>query len=223
LIPEEFPDETVSLSEVCDVLEGAILKRRALGRPDGIAIIAEGVASKLNINDLRNISGVEIPRDEYGNIRLADLPFARILRAEVERRFEERGESMGIVDLTLGYELRSAPPIPFDIDYTRTLGHGAVRFLLTDPTDDPRTAQGAMICTVDNRLQPVPFEDMRDANTGKTIVRMVDTDNLYYDVARRYMTRIEQSDLDDEEILGDIAASASMQPDAFKRRFAVKS
>jgi 6-phosphofructokinase 1 len=80
-----------------------------------------------------------------------------------------------------------------------------------------------MICTVDNRLQPVPFEDMRDANTGKTIVRMVDTDNLYYDVARRYMTRIEQSDLDDEEILGDIAASASMQPDAFKRRFAVKS
>ena len=101
LIPEEFAGETVSLSEVCDVLEGAILKRRTLDRPDGIAIIAEGVASKLNIKDLRNISGVEIPRDEYGNIRLADLPFARILRAEVERRFSERGEAMSIVDLTL--------------------------------------------------------------------------------------------------------------------------
>jgi 6-phosphofructokinase len=223
LIPEEFPSETVSLSEVCDVLEGAILKRRALGRPDGTAIIAEGVASKLNIKDLRNISGVEIPRDEYGNIRLADLPFARILRAEIERRFTERGESMDIVDLTLGYELRSAPPIPFDIDYTRTLGHGAVRFLLSDPDENEGTAQGAMICTVDNRLQPVPFEDMRDAKTGKTIVRMVDTDNLYYDVARRYMTRIEQSDLDDEVTLNEIAKSASMQPDAFKRRFAVKN
>ncbi|MDE0593318.1 MAG: diphosphate--fructose-6-phosphate 1-phosphotransferase [Dehalococcoidia bacterium] len=223
LIPEEFPGETVSLSEVCDVLEGAILKRRTLDRPDGIAIIAEGVASKLNIKDLLNISGVEIPRDEYGNIRLADLPFARILRAEVERRFYERGEAMSIVDLTLGYELRSAPPIPFDIDYTRTLGHGAVRFLLSDPEENKGTAQGAMICTVDNRLQPVPFEDMRDANTGKTIVRMVDTDNLYYDVARRYMTRIEQYDLDDEEMLGKLAASASMEPTIFKNRFTVKS
>ena len=223
LIPEEFTGETVSLSEVCDVLEGAILKRRTLNRPDGIAIIAEGIVGKLNIKDLRNISGVEIPRDEYGNIRLADLPIARILRAEVERRFSERGEAMSIVDLTLGYELRSAPPIPFDIDYTRTLGHGAVRFLLSSPAENSGTAKGAMICTVDNRLQPVPFEDMRDAKTGKTIVRMVDTDNLYYDVARRYMTRIEQSDLDDEATLGKLAESALMQPAAFKNRFAVKS
>ena len=223
LIPEEFTGETVSLSEVCDVLEGAILKRRTLNRPDGIAIIAEGIVGKLDIKDLRNISGVEIPRDEYGNIRLADLPIARILRAEVERRFSERGEAMSIVDLTLGYELRSAPPIPFDIDYTRTLGHGAVRFLLSSPAENSGTAKGAMICTVDNRLQPVPFEDMRDAKTGKTIVRMVDTDNLYYDVARRYMTRIEQSDLDDEATLGKLAESALMQPAAFKNRFAVKS
>jgi 6-phosphofructokinase 1 len=223
LIPEEFTGETVSLSEVCDVLEGAVLKRRTLNRPDGIAIIAEGIVGKLNIKDLRNISGVEIPRDEYGNIRLADLPIARILRAEVERRFSERGEAMSIVDLTLGYELRSAPPIPFDIDYTRTLGHGAVRFLLSSPAENSGTAKGAMICTVDNRLQPVPFEDMRDAKTGKTIVRMVDTDNLYYDVARRYMTRIEQSDLDDEATLGKLAESALMQPAAFKNRFAVKS
>ncbi|GIT19105.1 MAG: hypothetical protein CM1200mP39_19110 [Dehalococcoidia bacterium] len=131
LIPEEFRKPTISLSEVCDVLEGAILKRKVSGRPDGVAIIAEGIASKLNVNDLRNIAGIEIPRDKYGNIRLADLPLARILRTEVERGFKERGEAKDIVDLTLGYELRSAPPIPFDIDYTRTLGHGAVRFLLS--------------------------------------------------------------------------------------------
>jgi len=220
LIPEEFTGKTVSLSEVCDVLEGAILKRRVSGRPDGVAIIAEGIASKFNLNDLRNISGVEIPRDEYGNIRLADLPFARILRAEVERRFHERGEAMSIVDLTLGYELRSAAPIPFDIDYTRTLGHGAVRFLLED---SPNSIQGAMICIVGNEQRAVPFEDMRDPETGKTAIRMVDTNNLYYDVARRYMIRLEESDLEDEEMLKQLADSASMQPDAFKRRFRVKS
>ena len=223
LIPEEFPGETVSLAEVCDVLEGAILKRRISGRPDGVAIIAEGIASKFNLSDLRKISGVEIPRDEYGNIKLADIPLARILRTEIERRFNDRGEAMGVVDLTLGYELRSAPPIPFDIDYTRTLGHGAVSFLLSDPEEDDRTTQGAMICIVDNQLRAVPFEDMRDPNTGKTAIRMVDTNSLYYDVARRYMIRLEQSDLQDDELVQQLADAASMQPDAFKRRFAIKS
>ncbi|MDP6666820.1 MAG: 6-phosphofructokinase, partial [Dehalococcoidia bacterium] len=222
IIPEEFSGETASLSEVCDVLEGAILKRRVSGRPDGVAIIAEGIATKLSMRDLRNISGVDIPRDEYGNIRLSDLPLARIIRAEVEKRFSDRGEALGIVDLTLGYELRSAPPIPFDIDYTRTLGHGAVRFLLSG-TEDTRTEQGAMICLVDSQLRAVPFEDMRDPNTGKTAVRMVDTGSLYYDVARRYMIRLEQSDLEDEEMLRELAGAASMQPEAFKRRFSVKS
>jgi len=223
LIPEEFRQPTISLSEVCDVLEGAILKRKVSGRPDGVAIIAEGIASKLNVNDLRNIAGIEIPRDEYGNIRLADLPLARILRTEVERRFKERGEAMDIVDLTLGYELRSAPPIPFDIDYTRTLGHGAVRFLLSDVPENKRTDRGAMICMVDSQLKAVPFEDMRDPKTGKTTIRMVDIDNLYYDVARRYMIRLENSDLEDTELLAKLAEQAAMRPDAFKRRFALKS
>ncbi|MCZ6815573.1 MAG: diphosphate--fructose-6-phosphate 1-phosphotransferase, partial [Planctomycetota bacterium] len=215
IIPEEFPRKTVSLSEICDVLEGAILKRRVANRPYGVAIIAEGIASKLNMRDLRNISGVEIPRDEYGNIRLSELPIARILRVEVERRFAERGEAMGIVDLTLGYELRSAAPIPFDIDYTRTLGNGAVRFLLADSADE-KTAGGAMICVVDSQLKAVPFEDMRDARTGKTTIRMVDTNSLYYDVARRYMIRLEAADFEDDEMLGRLAAEASMQTDAFK-------
>ena len=118
--------------------------------------------------------------------------------------------------------MRSAPPIPFDIDYTRTLGHGAVRFLLAD-SDDDRTARGAMICVVDGQLKAVPFEDMRDAKTGKTTIRMVDTDSLYYDVARRYMIRLEAADLEDDEMLKRLAAAALVQPDAFKRRFAVKS
>jgi hypothetical protein len=37
------------------------------------------------------------------------------------------------------------------------------------------------------------------------------------------MIRLEQSDLDDEETLNQLAASASMQPEAFRRRFTVAS
>ena len=80
-----------------------------------------------------------------------------------------------------------------------------------------------MICVVDNQLRAVPFEDMRDSKTGKTAIRMVDTNSLYYDVARRYMIRLEPSDLEDDDLVQQLSDMASMQPDAFKRRFTVKS
>jgi 6-phosphofructokinase 1 len=36
VIPEEFPGDRIKLDDVCVVLEGAILKRRAMGREDGL-------------------------------------------------------------------------------------------------------------------------------------------------------------------------------------------
>ena len=36
-----------------------------------------------------------------------------------------------MIDKDLGYELRCADPIPFDAEYTRNLGYGAVKFLLS--------------------------------------------------------------------------------------------
>src|ERR1043166_307299 len=39
LIPEEFKKPKVTLGEICDVLEGAMIKRSAMGRSDGVAVI----------------------------------------------------------------------------------------------------------------------------------------------------------------------------------------
>src|SRR5512145_1291940 len=47
IIPEEFPG-TVHLESVCDILEGAILKRTTLwNRSDGVAVIAEGLLERV--------------------------------------------------------------------------------------------------------------------------------------------------------------------------------
>src|SRR5207244_9592954 len=43
VVAEEFPDGQVSLDRVADILEGAILKRRAHGRDHGVALLAEGI------------------------------------------------------------------------------------------------------------------------------------------------------------------------------------
>jgi 6-phosphofructokinase 1 len=219
VIGEEFPKERITLAEVCDVLEGAILKRRVLGRKDGVAVIAEGIGEKLDPEELAKIPGVEVERDPHGHIRLGEIPLATILKREIQRRFKERGEKMTIVDVTLGYELRCAPPIPFDIDYTRTLGYGAVRFLLSEPKDD-KVKEGGMVCLVGGRLEILPFDELRDPVTGRTKVRLVDINSEHYKVAREYMIRLEREDLENPEMLAKLAAAAKMTPEEFKKKFA---
>ena len=40
IIPEEFPENTLTLSRVVDTIVGGIIKRRAEGRQDGVAVVA---------------------------------------------------------------------------------------------------------------------------------------------------------------------------------------
>ena len=218
VIPEEFPQERIKLNDVCGILEGAILKRRVMGRKDGLVVIAEGIGEKLDPQELANIPGVEVHHDPYGNIRLGEIPLATILRQQVQHRFAGRGEQLPIVDVTLGYALRCAPPIPFDIDYTRTLGHGAVRFLLSEPEDE-KLRSGGLVCLQDGHLYTVPFEDLRDSDTGRTRVRVVDRDSEHYKVARDYMIRLERKDLEDPAMRTKLAQAASLTPEEFTETF----
>ena len=119
----------------------------------------------------------------------------------------------------MGYELRCAAPIPFDIDYTRTLGYGAVRFLLSEPNDE-LLRYGGMMCLEAGHLLVLPFEDMRDPFTGRTRVRLVDVDSEHYNVAREYMIRLKSKDLEDPEMRSKLARAAKMEPEEFKEKFA---
>jgi 6-phosphofructokinase 1 len=217
VIPEEFPKERLRLEEVSRILEGAILKRRALGRKDGLAIIAEGIGEKLDPDELAKIPGVEVEFDPYGHVRLGEIPLATILKREVQRRFAARGEQLAIVDVTLGYELRCAPPIPFDIDYTRTLGYGAVRFLLAEPKDE--LSYGGLVCLEGGHLHVLPFAQLRDPETGRTRIRVVDVHSEHYNVAREYMIRLERRDLEDPARRAKLADAAKMTPEEFEREF----
>jgi ATP-dependent phosphofructokinase / diphosphate-dependent phosphofructokinase len=219
IIPEEFPQEQIRVQDVCLVLEGAILKRRVMGRQHGVAIIAEGIGEKLAPEELASIPGIEMTYDPYGHIRLGEIPLTTILKREVQQRFAERGDAMSIVDVTLGYELRCAQAIPFDVDYTRTLGFGAVRFLLSEP-EDKRLRQAGFICLEGEHLRVLPFEDLHDPATRRVRIRTVDVRSEHYHVARQYMIRLEEHDLHDAARRTQLAAAARMPPEAFARRFA---
>ncbi len=210
LIPEELGNK-ISLNKVLSILSGAIIKRLASGSNHGVAVIAEGVATRLDPEELTFLK--DVPRDDHGNIRLAEIPIGDMLKQRVNADLETFGVKTTIIAKDIGYELRCQPPISFDREYTRYLGYSAVNFLVSGGT-------GAMIMLKDGICLPIKFADLLDAKTGKTRIRTVDIKADDYRMARRYMIRLEKSDLEGET-LKKIAATTKLSPEDFRKRFCV--
>ncbi|MDE0837925.1 MAG: diphosphate--fructose-6-phosphate 1-phosphotransferase [Kiritimatiellae bacterium] len=210
IIPEEFGSRDVSIREVCDILEGSIIKRIANGNDFGVAVIAEGVASRLTEDALKEIGEVEL--DEHGHVRLSEVDLGEVCKNVVRKSLAERGIDMTIVSKDLGYELRCADPNPFDAEYTRDLGYGAVKFLLQGGTAAMITIQGGV-------LKPIRFHEIQDPETHRTRVRLVDVHGESYEVARKYMIRLEPEDFEDEVTYGPLAEAAKMSVEDFSKRF----
>ncbi|HKO54163.1 MAG TPA: 6-phosphofructokinase, partial [Polyangiaceae bacterium] len=207
LIPEEFSSKQVPLSEMVDTLVGAIIKRLAYGRADGVAVLAEGLVEGLDLEELAQYADVE--RDEHDHIRIAEIDFGRIIKARVSERLKEFGIKVTIVSKDIGYELRCTDPIPFDMEYTRDLGYCAAKYLLDG-------GSGAMVTIQQGKFKPIKFADMLDPETGRTRVRMVDIDTEYYKIARRYMLRLRKDDFEDPDEILKYATVAKTSPENFK-------
>ncbi len=211
IIPEEFRHKPVRLATLVDIVTGAIVKRLSMGRADGVAVIAEGLVELLDGHELAALGRVS--RDPHGHLRLAEINIGEVLKRAVGEQLASYGISSTIVEKNIGYELRCADPIPYDMEYTRDLGYCAAQFLLAG-------GNAAMVSIQDGRFTPIPFDRMVDPSTGRTRVRMVDVDSESYHVARRFMIRLCAEDLEDRTMLERHAATMGLTPDAFYDRFA---
>ena len=211
IIPEEFTDQNpITLKKLVDILVGAIIKRLSYGRPDGVAVLAEGLVEKMSPEDIQSLVNVE--RDEHDNIRLAEINFGEILKGQVQKRLAEFGLKTTIVAKNIGYELRCADPIPFDMEYTRDLGFCAAKYILDG-------GNAAMVSIQNGKFVPLLFKDIIDKKTGRTRVRMVDINAESYQIARRYMIRLSLEDFQDPHELAKYAATAGISLEEFKRQF----
>jgi 6-phosphofructokinase 1 len=221
IIPEEFRDRPVTLDVLCDIILGAIIKRQSQGSHFGVAVLAEGLLEAigekgLGATDAGRLNRYgKIVRDPHGHLRLGELDFGRIVKDCLEERMAAFGLKVALIAKDLGYELRSADPIPFDAEYTRDLGYGAVTFLGSQAA----ARAGAVISFIGGRMQPLPFEQLIDPATGRMPPRRVDVKGEAYACARRYMIRLEREDLEDAQRLGQIAAAAGMGVQQFADRF----
>jgi len=210
LIPEEFEGRKIRLKAVVDTLAGAIVKRLSYGRRDGVAVIAEGLALGIDPGDFTGIDEVE--RDDHGNVRIAEVNIGEILKSAVGRRLKEFKVKATLVAKNIGYELRCADPIPFDMEYTRDLGYCAAKYLLSG-------GNAAMISMQGGHFVPIPFTQLLDPVTGRAKLRLVDTHSTRYAIARRYMIRLRRDDFDDPHELAKFAATAGLSLRDFREQF----
>lgn len=210
LIPEQFGEGKISLRNITAILEGSIIKRLASGREDGVAILAEGLTEKLDEEELKHLK--DLSRDEMGRIRLSEVDLGELLKHETMKSLAQKGIGTRVIEKTIGYELRSAPPTPFDAKYTRDLGYSAVKYLLSG-------GSGAVVSIQTGRMIPIYFNEIIDPVLNQPRIRYVDIKTESYEVAQKYMIKLSQEDLTDSKKLRALARAANMKPGDFKAYF----
>jgi len=194
IVAEEFGEDKVQLDQLARMVEGSI-----------------GLGECLDPADLSELK--DLPLDEHGHVRLAELPLGKLVRDRVRAGLAEHGISATMVVKDVGYELRCVAPNAFDQDYTRDLGAGAVATLLDGTANVMITRQGQEIVAL-------PFNEILDPKTGKTRVRMLDTGTGSFATALALQTRLAPADLDDAQLGKKIAAVSKLDLAALKKRFA---
>jgi len=213
VIPEEFPRNKPTLRMLVDILAGAIIKRLAEGRRYGVAVLAEGLAEGLPDEDIKRLGNVE--HDEHGHLRISELNLGDSLKKAVYARLAGLGvPKVNVVAKDIGYELRCADPVPYDMEYTRDLGYCAAKYLFSG-------GHSAMVSLQAGNFVPIPFAQLLDPETGRTRVRMVDIKSTRYAIARRYMIRLRRDDFDEPAVLAQFGSVCSPKKSAeeFKREF----
>ena len=220
IIPEEFHKRQVTVDEVCDIIIGSIIKSKAEGSAYGLVVLAEGLIEAMAEALIKILPEGEstkygkVLRDDHGHLRLGEIEFGRLMKDLLTTRLEKLGLKTTFIDKDLGYELRCADPIPFDAEYTRDLGYGAVKFLLS-----PEAGKyGAIISFVDGKMNPLPFDKMLDPKTGRMQNRKVNVDGEAFECACAYMIRLEREDFEEKK-LAKLAATIKVTPEEFKQRF----
>ena len=100
IIPEEFGPGPVRLADLADIVEGAIIKRRASGKKHGVVLLSEALVERFDPAEVEELQDVD--RDAQGNIRVTEIDLGRKVQNAVTLRLEKRGIKVSVVNKTIG-------------------------------------------------------------------------------------------------------------------------
>ncbi len=151
------------------------------GKEFGVLVLAEGLAEKLPMDLLG-----EVEYDPFGHIAVAGADLGKKMAKLVAKEFEAQTKRKRKVNgVQLGYETRCTRPIAFDVILGSQLGVGAYRALVED-------GQTGVMVSVEGQfeLRYVPFTDLVEEATLKTIVRFIEKKSDFYKLARFLETNV---------------------------------
>ena len=141
----------------------------------GVIILAEGLAEFLPAKYLEGVK-----RDEHNHIAISQVNLGQRFAQLVMDAYKARtGRKRKVTGLQLGYESRCAKPQAFDVMLGSQLGVGAFRALVE------KGHRGVMVSVSGQLdLRYVPFSELVDPETLKTVVRFIDVNSDFRKLAR---------------------------------------
>ncbi len=167
--------KVMDLDKVVDWIVKMMLTREKHGKYYGVVVLAEGLAEYMPMSVLE---GVE--RDAHGHIAVAKVQLGRRFAELVAKRYKEKTcKKKKVTGVQLGYESRCARPHAYDVMLGSQLGVGAFRALYEKGLD-------AVMISVRGQLELVfvPFDELVDPDTLKTVVRFVEPGSDFHRLAR---------------------------------------
>ncbi|EAY16990.1 Phosphofructokinase family protein [Trichomonas vaginalis G3] len=213
IIPEDFKGRQVTLKEICDVFEGAILKRYLAGKPYGVCIITEGLIHYLPKEEIESLfkDGI-VQYTAEGQLNLDEAEISRAIRNEMNNRLSKMGLDVRVNPKKIGYELRCMDPISADMCYTRELGAAAIEGFLNNHSN-------VMVVWENGNATYVSFRSLMNEEDGQIYPRLVDTKSQNYRISREYGWQVKKCDLDDTEKVEKLAKIAKITPEEFHKKF----
>jgi 6-phosphofructokinase 1 len=159
---EDITGDTLDMDFLVEKITDTIIQRENDRKPYGVIAISEGLVDKLP--DEYKPTSV----DKHGNMILSEAKISSLLADRVKERYlEKTGLSVKVTPKQIGYEIRSAHPIAFDVVMGSMLGYGAAKFY-----EEGRF--GHMVSVTDNfDVKGVPFSELIDPDTMLTKLRDV--------------------------------------------------
>ncbi len=181
IIGEQFDDrDTLEVDDLAQMVFSSIKNRLKIGKDYGTAVLSEGLLDKLNPQTCAELNNS--PQDDMGRMRFAEISLEDIVARRVRELLRKEKINMRVSVNSIGYELRCHDPVPFDVEYTRLLAYGAIKYLLED--------LGSFMVVRDfNNLAYVPLDHMIDEQTGLIRSRKVDLNSDIYKAANSFMVK----------------------------------
>jgi ATP-dependent phosphofructokinase / diphosphate-dependent phosphofructokinase len=176
IIPEMFRGKKITFDKIIHMMISSILKRKTYGLNHGAIMISEGVFHFMEEAEIANC-GINFTFDDHGHPELANVSKAHIFNVLLQKKLKEIGLAVKSRPVELGYEIRSCPPIAYDMKYCTMLGMGVKKLF-----DEGHT--GCIVVAKNNgEISPLYLKDIEDPATGKIKIRLVDVDAPDYQLA----------------------------------------